>query len=151
MDQEKSKARGRPKFYARPPHTVLGNRTSDKDGRANTYDEISSKQDPRLNFTSHDDNQNTPLQRESRGYSAQGKGVPENVTLTSPSSRNERSSTSSSSSSSTKSPSLEQAKGNKAFELGDFQAAIEHYSNAMVLDPQNHILFRSSGFNVLPH
>eukprot|EP00960_Hanusia_phi_P032075 749666-Hanusia_phi.AAC.4 len=111
------------------------NRTSDK-GEA----QREKSTPPHLKFD--DESKNMHLQRESRGYSSQGKGVPENVTLTSPTSRN--GGLPMSSSSSQKSPSDEQVKGNKAFEVGDFKAAIEHYSNAILFDPLNHILFRRS-------
>lgn len=32
--------------------------------------------------------------------------------------------------------------GNEAFQAGDFAKAIEHFSNAIELDPYNHVLFR---------
>uniref|UniRef100_A0A7S0E9D0 Uncharacterized protein n=1 Tax=Hanusia phi TaxID=3032 RepID=A0A7S0E9D0_9CRYP len=132
LDPDKATIQSRIDSLGQAKAKVKGNRTSDK-GEA----QREKSTPPHLKFD--DESKNMHLQRESRGYSSQGKGVPENVTLTSPTSRN--GGLPMSSSSSQKSPSDEQVKGNKAFEVGDFKAAIEHYSNAILFDPLNHILF----------
>lgn len=42
----------------------------------------------------------------------------------------------------------EKAKGNAAFQNGDFHAAVQHFTNAIQLSPQDHLLYsnRSGAF-----